>query len=251
MRRALLIGINYRGTTSELNGCINDVRNVKAYLKRECGYSESDITVLTENGVAPTKKTILKELKKLLKSGAESMFLHYSGHGSHINDFDCDESDGQDECLVPLDFAKKGMITDDKIKSLLAEYLKANSTLFAVFDCCHSGSACDLPYNIYKRLGKYVMVKDNPSSYKKISGIAVMLSGCTDKQTSMDSYEEGQSQGALSYCFLQAMKEVTTSPKTFSTIFKSLNANLKKRGYVQRPNLSSTCDIDLDHSLDL
>ena len=32
---ALLIGINYNGTASKLNGCINDVINMKRYLLSE------------------------------------------------------------------------------------------------------------------------------------------------------------------------------------------------------------------------
>ena len=31
-KKALLIGINYIGTSSALNGCINDVENIKRYL---------------------------------------------------------------------------------------------------------------------------------------------------------------------------------------------------------------------------
>ena len=32
MKKALLIGINYTGTANELNGCINDVMNMKTAL---------------------------------------------------------------------------------------------------------------------------------------------------------------------------------------------------------------------------
>ena len=32
MKYALLIGINYKNTTNELNGCINDVMNMKKYI---------------------------------------------------------------------------------------------------------------------------------------------------------------------------------------------------------------------------
>ena len=32
MRRALLVGINYTGTSNQLYGCINDINNVGSYL---------------------------------------------------------------------------------------------------------------------------------------------------------------------------------------------------------------------------
>ena len=37
---ALLIGINYRGTKSELSGCINDINNTKDILKKVYKYQK-------------------------------------------------------------------------------------------------------------------------------------------------------------------------------------------------------------------
>lgn len=54
-KRALLIGINYRETPSELRGCINDVNNVKEFLLTK-GYKEKYITILTDDTeVKPTQ----------------------------------------------------------------------------------------------------------------------------------------------------------------------------------------------------
>lgn len=59
-RKALLIGINYFGQSSELRGCINDVKNVKQFLTRH-GYQEDDMVVLTDDQrdprSIPTDKT--------------------------------------------------------------------------------------------------------------------------------------------------------------------------------------------------
>jgi hypothetical protein len=44
-RRAVLIGINYRGQQGELRGCHNDVKNIKEYLIRAQGFQESDMLV--------------------------------------------------------------------------------------------------------------------------------------------------------------------------------------------------------------
>jgi hypothetical protein len=40
-------------------------------------------------------------------------FLHYSGHGGQIQDFDGDETAGFDNCIFPLDHTETGVITDD------------------------------------------------------------------------------------------------------------------------------------------
>ena len=76
MKRALLVGINYRGTKSELSGCINDVENVKKYLLKR-GYSEENIVVLTDDTpVKPTKSNILKCILDLILSGDKHLFFH-------------------------------------------------------------------------------------------------------------------------------------------------------------------------------
>ena len=43
----------------------------------------------------------------------DSLFFHYSGHGSQVKDKDGDEIDGLDETILPVDFQKSGMIIDD------------------------------------------------------------------------------------------------------------------------------------------
>ena len=46
-----------------------------------------------------------------LVSGAQpndSLFLHYSGHGSQAKDHDSDEVDGYDETICPVDYARHG-----------------------------------------------------------------------------------------------------------------------------------------------
>lgn len=43
----------------------------------------------------------------------DSLFLHYSGHGSQTEDLDGDEEEGSDETILPEDFKTAGMIVDD------------------------------------------------------------------------------------------------------------------------------------------
>jgi hypothetical protein len=71
------------------------------------------------------------------------LVFHYSGHGSQKPDQNGDEADGLDETICPLDYETKGMITDDRLAEIVKS-LPADRTLFAVLDCCHSGSGLDL-----------------------------------------------------------------------------------------------------------
>src|SRR3990172_1150399 len=115
-KKALLIGINYIGTESELRGCINDVLNVKNFLMAEQGFKESEIRVMTEatdkKENIPIKANIIAAIAELVKdNGPEShLFLHYSGHGSWTYDRNNDEKDRRDESICPLDFRHSGDI---------------------------------------------------------------------------------------------------------------------------------------------
>ena len=43
MKRALLIGINYRNSNAQLNGCINDIKNIREILINNCNYNIDNI----------------------------------------------------------------------------------------------------------------------------------------------------------------------------------------------------------------
>lgn len=79
-------------------------------------------------------------------------FFHYSGHGGQTEDLDGDEDDGYDETIYPVDHEQAGVIIDDTMHDILIRPLPAGCRLTAIMDCCHSGSALDLPY-IYSTTG--------------------------------------------------------------------------------------------------
>lgn len=151
-RKALLIGCNYSGTQNALNGCINDVHNVKNFIIRGYGYKEDDIVVLTDDQSAanrrPTKANILRAMQWLVKDARpnDSLFFHYSGHGGTTEDLDGDEDDGLDSTIYPTDFPTAGFIIDDVMHDIMVKPLPQGCRLTAIYDCCHSGTALDLPY---------------------------------------------------------------------------------------------------------
>ena len=84
-RKALLIGINYFGQKGQLRGCINDVKNMSAYLNGHFGYKREDMVCLTDDQQnpmsQPTKANILRAMHWLVKDAQpnDSLFFHYSG----------------------------------------------------------------------------------------------------------------------------------------------------------------------------
>ncbi|CDZ96616.1 peptidase c14 [Phaffia rhodozyma] len=157
-RKALLVGINYIGTSSALNGCINDVHNVKQFIIRQFGYKDEDIVVLTDDMTnprqIPTRANIIQAMHWLVQGAQpnDSLFFHYSGHGGQTQDLDGDEDDGYDEVIYPVDHKQTSHIVDE-MHDIMVRPLPAGCRLTAIFDSCHSGTALDLPY-VYSTEGK-------------------------------------------------------------------------------------------------
>lgn len=73
-------------------------------------------------------------------------FLHYSGHGSQVRDPTGNRPSGVLDTICPVDFKHRGQIDSDTLHRHLVTQLPPNSTLFVILDCCHSGSALELPF---------------------------------------------------------------------------------------------------------
>jgi len=159
-RKALLIGINYTGTSAALRGCHNDVLNLQRFLIERYRFKPDDMVVLTDRPGSgpmdlPTRANIARAMGWLVAGAApnDSLVFHFSGHGGQMKDRDGDEADGYDETIYPLDYKQAGQITDDEIHDRLVRPLPRSCRLTGIFDSCHSGSALDLPYT-YSTEGK-------------------------------------------------------------------------------------------------
>lgn len=152
-RLALIMGLNYRGSSAELQGCINDTQNLHELLISKMGYLDEEIRIMTddsESDLIPNYDNILRQLRQFIDDikdhNVSQAFLSYSGHGTYLRDRSGEERDGRDEALAPLDYQSKGFIVDDTIKNYLSE-IPATCQIFCLFDCCHSGTMCDLEYS--------------------------------------------------------------------------------------------------------
>lgn len=236
-KNALLIGINYLNTTNELHGCINDVDNINGLLKK---YGFKSTTIMTDNtSKKPTKDNILSEFKNILlnSNSGDILFLFYSGHGSYTIDIDSNEKTGYDQMIVPIDLKP---IVDDELKNIINKYLKKDVLLIALFDSCFSGSVLDLQYEWMDSLDYNVLtenIKENETN-----GNVIMISGCSDIQTSADAIINNLNQGAMTWSFLQSFKENIT----WRQLLISMRELLKNSGYSQIPQLASGSFLDID-----
>ncbi|TFK88487.1 peptidase C14 [Polyporus arcularius HHB13444] len=168
MKKAVLVGISYATNENlkqngfdEQPGAHRDVRRLRKLLTGQYGYKNENITVLEDDDALPrdtwpTYENIIRAMEDLVagtKPG-DHIFFSFSGHGGQVvAREDEDEEDGQDEILLPIDctydpstpdnFSR--FIRDDEIRRILVKKLPEGVRCVMIFDCCHSGTASDLP----------------------------------------------------------------------------------------------------------
>lgn len=253
VNKVLLIGINYTGTNSELNGCINDVNNMRKYLEKH--YHIDQLKIMTDNSKSklyPSKKNIIRQLKWLSKNAqdGDNLFLHYSGHGTQTIDYSGSEEDGKDECICPID---GNIIKDDDLRKYLVNPLFNNVKLVCIFDCCHSGTILDLKYH-YKGqikkesfLNKFICFMNNNKNYNKNKSKAIIINinGSRDFETAADAYINWNYSGAMTYSLLTTLK--SNHNITYTDLINEMNILLKRKRYTQRSQLC--CDNKEDINL--
>lgn len=247
MKRALLVGINYKGTSAELNGCINDVKHIREFLVKQCGYPESGIRMLVDEAgsLSPTRANIEDAIRWLVSGNmsGDTLFFHYSGHGAHITDRNRDETDGRDEVLCPLDFETKGVISDDWLFTNMISKVVKGCQLWGFTDCCHSGTMFDLKYNLksnckYKKGGNVKNISYVASDWTNefslsterntdVPGNVCLFTGCEDTQTSADAFINSKHQGAFTNCLLETLQARCVRLPNGNTRFESGKLMLK------------------------
>ena len=257
-QRSLLVGINYYGTSSQLSGCINDTHRVADVLRTVYGFPNQNIVVMSDNlpkssPLYPTKANIQRELAKLKSAtqpGDIAMF-HYSGHGVAVRNGTSTNMDyaGTDNALIPADvFTRSGYthgneIVDDELWAWASSFPEG-ATVFSIVDACHSGSALDLPYALKAQPGKVgafsvARVERRPDTAAKV----IMLSGCRDDQTSLDSVDANrQPAGALTYAFCDYVLHNPSKTINYFDFLTSVRAQIVAKNKdvpnIQEPQLA-------------
>ena len=246
-RIALIICINYFGTLNELNGCINDGVHIINFLKNRLKFKDTEIRFINDRyntQIKPTKDNIVNQLKKVAneinatKEPVE-LFIHYSGHGTQVQDVNNDEINIYDEVIVPVDFMSNGFISDDTMFSILNSITNTKCRLMAIFDCCNSGTILDLKYKYIEN--NKMKIENNKANLKFP---AFMISGCKDFQTSADyfSHETDKYGGALSNAVLRFFYRKRRVK--FIPLIKSIRQDLKNKEFTQIPQLTTNVDIN-------
>jgi metacaspase-1 len=261
-KKALLVGVNtYRLPGCNLQGCVNDVTNVRDILLKYFGFTVKEIRVLTNSRA--TREGILSRLEWLVKDAqaGDRLLFHFSGHGSQIRDREGDElKDQLDELICPHDMDWDGTyIVDDEMKAMCAG-LPKGVHLEVLLDCCHSGTGTREAPDLFRPSGTSMVKEgwqerflpppmdilcrqmdeddlpivrflksDNPAN-------PVLFSGCRDNQTSADAFISGSYNGAFTYYFCKHVR-TTQGRISRADLLKRLRSSLRYEGYDQVPQL--------------
>jgi uncharacterized caspase-like protein len=231
-RRALLIGINDYQAVPGLQGSRNDVEAMQEILVNRWHFDPRNVTVLLDR--AATRAGILAALDQLVRvTGPDDMvYVHYSGHGSQVEDENGDEKDGLDETLVPQDGRTKGVpdITDDELDRIFSRMKSKN--VVVVLDSCHSGTATralDIRARSVPRDTRVELYRSDTQTraiVPTISSRYVLMSAAAADEEALDGPVDGRYQGFFSYALARsaATRSATASPRElFEGVASELN----------------------------
>ena len=238
VKRALLIGINKYKAVPKLHGSLNDVETMRHVLLTRWGFSEKHITVVTDEG--GTRAGILAALDQLVKEAGpnDTVYFHYSGHGSQVEDISGDEVDDHlDETLVPQDGRSGNIpdITDDELDAMFATMRAKNALI--VLDSCHSGTATrsldiqtrSIPRDT--RLDLYRKAEEEKPATRAIVPVMtsryVVMTGAASHQEALDGPVEGRYHGFFTYALSKSLSHAGpgASPRE---IFFGVERELKR-----------------------
>ena len=220
VKRALLIGINHYKSVPGLQGSVNDVETMREILTTRWGFAARNITVLTDEGA--TREKMLAALNQLVQESGpdDTVYFHYSGHGSQVQDLNGDEADGLDETIVPQDGRSGNVpdIVDDELDSIFSR-LRARSAVI-VLDSCHSGTATraidirtrsvpqDTRVDLY-RVGVTGITTRGIVPLKRSR--FVVMGGAADNEEALDGPVEGNFHGFFTYALSRAFTTAGSS----------------------------------------
>ena len=269
VRRALLVGINTyeptaeerqkqaaaakpvkskkpgRGNFQDLDGCVNDVEEMRALLIARFGFKPGEILMLTNRQA--TREAIFDGIDRHLIQASRSndvAFFFYAGHGSQVVNSKSDEPDKRDETIVPADsWAGVPDIRDKELRRVFNAVLDKGALLTAIFDSCHSGSTArgNAVERRVRRADTILTDIADATNYgpSPEERGALILSAAQDDQLAEEQGAGSVPHGAFTAALLRMLR-VSPIGRTAADIFLSVSTALQAAGHMQVPVLSGT-----------
>ncbi|MET8567561.1 caspase family protein [Streptomyces sp. NPDC004783] len=239
---ALFVGIDdYPG--APLSGCVNDVREAEAWLRRQ-GHVASDIRRL-HDGDATLAAVRAGIERHLGRSGpGDTALLWFSGHGSEEPTDAPWEGTGKSQALVCYDSLADGHppLWDTELGALLDGITARGAHVVAVLDCCHSGGATRDGAAVravswrpwwpsWTTLGARDGGGQGPLPRRHI-----LLAACRPQERAHEDVLGGQVRGYFSHALLEALGKLGPSA-TYGGLHALVEERVRRLSSVQHPEL--------------
>ncbi len=263
-RRDLCVGINqFKDLPSAnwLNGCVNDALDMAGVLHDVLGFSQDQITVLTDGQAIKARiYSALQEMVEQAKSGRLNyLVFSFSSHGTQVPDPNGDEPDRADEALCAHDIRAAGnqwdrstILVDDELHDLFVQ-LPPSVLLEAYFDTCHSGTGLRAADLLPGRRPKFLppptpvgldeVADRRRVGYRELAARMahphhILFAACLDHQTAADALFEDRYNGAFTYFLVKQMR-ATGNRVSRKELVAGVRADLKAAGFAQTPQLEA------------
>jgi Caspase domain/Domain of unknown function (DUF4384) len=245
IKRALLIGINNYAAVPGLKGSVNDVMTMREILIQRWGFSPERITMLIDEQAS--RDNMVAALERIVRESGpqDTVYIHYSGHGSQVEDLNGDEEDGLDETLVPQNGRTAGVrdIVDDELDEMFAKFRTTN--VLIVLDSCHSGTATRA-FNIRarsvpqdKRIDLYKEAPKARAIVPRKESRFVVMSATSEKDEALDGPIQGRYHGFFSYALANALSAApanATATQVFNSSLQELKRVQEQFGRIAMPD---------------
>lgn len=249
---ALLVAINdYLPPVNPLAGCLNDLKELQAYLEAHCQANGHNFQPLVLANEQATRNNLIEGFEHFQKATEEDICLFFfAGHGSRCKAPDAFRHlspSGKVESLVCWDSRLPGGrdLMDKELSFLIWKATQGQDVHFlAITDCCHSGKVTReaevrlrevtevgelvpaeqyLGFEHYKPAGEGVYSPPRGRRY-------VHLAAARDVETAKEAYVKGVSRGVFSFSLVEALEQ---SNGQLSYAELAGRANLRVRSLVR------------------
>jgi pimeloyl-ACP methyl ester carboxylesterase len=261
---ALLVGINeYPEPIPRLQGCINDVDAITAYLEARTSQVDIELCLQILTDQQATRASLIQSFQQHLAQATQDDFVlfAFSGHGSQEEapeEFWSIEPDRLNETLVCWDSRLQDSwdLADKELAKLIAEVAEKGPKITVILDCCHSGSG-SRPLNTRyvepdrrrRPIESYLGMAETATRSTPVplqtapQGRHVLLAACRDLETAKENF--AKKRGAFSYSLLETLSQAAGN-LTYREVFKRTHALITAQVPNQTPQLEATHGDDLN-----
>ncbi|MEL6133383.1 MAG: caspase family protein, partial [Bacteroidota bacterium] len=270
---ALLVGIDkYQSPVPPLDGCVNDMRAMRDYLKRYAERKGIPIHLEVLENEQATRLNIVTKFEQHLTQANEDdiAFFYYSGHGSqeHAHElFWKIEEDRKNETLVCYDSRlPDGMdLADKETATLIDVVARKNPHIVVIMDACNTGGATRDIHSKARNVSQLPVRVRDPHSYilprstQQTRAVSfspdaselvvpnprhVVLSAAQSFELAKETYLGGTPRGVFTFSLLEIL-EKSVGPLSYSDLIRQVRSLVTKRTTDQNPQLYAPVEGDV------